>query len=88
MVLQGITSDDGCSGRGKRRHMSTSSSAGGQQEAGRQEAALRELGIHAAWLPLLQAAPTGAMHVRRFDSNIRNTVAVPVAAYLARNDST
>lgn len=67
----GITSDDGCSGRGKRRRMSTSSSAGGQQQQqqaaaeqgpGRQEEALRELGIHAAWLPLLQHAPSAAMH--------------------------
>ena len=29
-----------------------------------QEAALRELGIHVGWLPMLQRAPTAGMHVR------------------------
>ena len=55
---QAGTSDDGSSGRGKRRRMSGDMRTDAD---GRQLAAA--IGIDAAWLPLLQQPPSAAMQV-------------------------
>ncbi len=60
MCGQAGTSDDGSSGRGKRRR---TSSDGGPDLDVRQ--LLEDAGIDAAWLPLLQQPPTAAMQARR-----------------------
>lgn len=58
-MRQGFTSDDGSTGRGKRRRASSGGES--RRNAGQ---ALCEAGVHADWLPLLQRPPTAAMQVR------------------------
>lgn len=62
-LLQGVTSDDGNSRRGKRRRTSSGGDSHPTSGGDAQRQALSELGIDAAWLPLLQQGPTAAMQV-------------------------